>query len=567
MLSVIKKLICIILIVTMLPISGCMFVNDADGESPYEYSIVVDVYDSEATFDGLQSGWFAKVVRNKFNMELNIITPSDSPDLYDSRVAAGNLGDLIICDTTDGKLQSLVDSNLLYDMTDLIKDRDIMQYSEAIYALNNSLSQTGIYAIPSEVSKNSEATSNKMLAPDSAPYLRWDIYALAGYPDINAADDIVSALTKMKDTYSKTEDGTKTYGFSLCKDLDNNMMYEALKMAQFYGYSDNGYVLSQADGSNYQDILADGSIYIAMLRILNIANRNGLVDPESTNQNYETLYSKYQNGSVLFCSDPWLCTSAYNTIQNEDKGKGYMLAPVKNMSVYMDGYNKYGNQDVVIAIGKNADDPERLVDFIDWLYSPEGIRIQCAKSSGSTAGPEGLTWKMGTDGPHLTDFGVSVLLDGDADVSSNWGDGSFDNGVSALNYKPVSETELDDSGYYYYYYDLWDSVQDYDDTVLETSWKNYMLSDSIMDYLNDNNMVSTAADCKYLITDETTELITIRTQCSKIICDYSWKMIYAQSNSEFNQLLNELKVTAESLGYSQAVEYDMQNARLQAESQ
>ena len=43
---------------------------------PYEDFLTIDVYDSQANFQGIQSGWFAKVVKDKFNMELNIIAPN-----------------------------------------------------------------------------------------------------------------------------------------------------------------------------------------------------------------------------------------------------------------------------------------------------------------------------------------------------------------------------------------------------------------------------------------------------------------------------------------------------------
>ncbi len=37
--------------------------------------ITVDVYDGLANYMGIQNGWFGKVVKDKFNMELNIIAP------------------------------------------------------------------------------------------------------------------------------------------------------------------------------------------------------------------------------------------------------------------------------------------------------------------------------------------------------------------------------------------------------------------------------------------------------------------------------------------------------------
>ncbi len=48
----------------------------ASSESGYDETITIDVYNGLANYMGMQEGWFAKIVRDKFNMELNIIAPN-----------------------------------------------------------------------------------------------------------------------------------------------------------------------------------------------------------------------------------------------------------------------------------------------------------------------------------------------------------------------------------------------------------------------------------------------------------------------------------------------------------
>ena len=35
--------------------------------------LTIDVYDDAANYNGIQTGWFAKVIKDRFNIELNII--------------------------------------------------------------------------------------------------------------------------------------------------------------------------------------------------------------------------------------------------------------------------------------------------------------------------------------------------------------------------------------------------------------------------------------------------------------------------------------------------------------
>ena len=72
------------------------------GTKEYKNFITVDVYDEFANYQGIQSGWFAKEVRDRFNMELNIIAPNvtgGGDTLLESRSATGSLGDLILVKT------------------------------------------------------------------------------------------------------------------------------------------------------------------------------------------------------------------------------------------------------------------------------------------------------------------------------------------------------------------------------------------------------------------------------------------------------------------------------------
>ena len=79
--------------------------------------MTVEVFDSLASSQGLQkSGWFAKIVKDKFNIKLNIIAPnvSGGDTVFDTRSASGNLGDLVIVGTGNGRLNKLVKAKHLH---------------------------------------------------------------------------------------------------------------------------------------------------------------------------------------------------------------------------------------------------------------------------------------------------------------------------------------------------------------------------------------------------------------------------------------------------------------------
>ena len=539
--------------------------KETANECPYEEFIVVDVFDLTANYQGIQSGWFGEVVRKKFNMELNIIAPNMTRGgemLFDVRVAAGNLGDLIICKGTNGQLQYLVDAGLLCDMEGYLYDKNIMRYQDAIDNLNGSVRQTGIYAIPSQVSVNEPTVPSEGVEPAFGPYIRWDYYRELGYPELDTLEDLLPVLRQMQECHPVTEDGAKTYGFSFFREWDDNMMNVVKQPCCMYGYDEYGVVLAKADGSDYQSIIDDDSIYVRMLNFFFEANQMGLIDPESANQNYDQCFKKFKNGEVLFSPWPWLGKSALNTISNmEGQGKGFMFAPVKDLQIYSYGCYPYGNQDSIIAVGSQSADPARLVDFIDWLYSDEGIMMNGANLFGATAGPEGLTWEMREDGPYLTEFGIEALLNGgEAEMPEEYGGGTWESGTSTLNYKTVVQCEKSERGYYYYY-DLWDSVKALDVFPLAKDWKEKMGADNTMEYLQKNNMLLIAPGMLYTASVETAEQSAIRYQCKRAIQNYSWEMVFAPDRRRFEELLDEMQSAVKSYGYDVILEYDMVHAK------
>lgn len=554
-----KALLCAgLLLTSTLGLFGCSSGQTSQAKV-YEEPLVIDVFDSLANYQGMQSGWFAKLVKDKFNMELNIIAPNVSgggDTLYRTRAAAGNLGDLIICSGQNNNLQDLVTAGLVIDMQDYLKDAEIMKYEKAIRNLNGPVDSTAIYAIPSSVSFQSCTQPSESGDPTFGPYLRYDLYAALGYPSIKTLDDLLGVLAQMQALQPVSESGNPTYAFSFFKDWDGNMMNSAKQPACFYGYDEYGFVLAKADGSDYQDIMQDDSFYLRNLKMYFDANQLGLVDPASPNQNYNEMFDKYAAGDILYAPWPWLGQSAYNTLSNRTSGKGFMFVPIEDMQILLNGCNPYGDDTSIIAVGRNAKDPERLADFINWLYSPEGIYANSAQSVTGTAGPEGLTWEMTGDGPALTEVGVEALLRSDVKLPDSWGGGMWKDGISRINFTTVILTDTAPNGYPYRY-TQWDSYRQMDDTTLEKAWKNHMQADSTMDYLLQTGKYLVSPGCSYFSTTESNEISTIRNQCKRIIVDTSWAMVFAKDEETFYELQSTMQETVRSLGYEQVLLHDM----------
>lgn len=532
----------------------------ANSDGTYSDFITVDVFAGQANYQGLQSGWFAKVVKDKFNMELNIIAPNvagGGDTLFQTRSAAGDLGDLILTNADGGRLQNLVTAGLVMDMTDLLADAEnVHQYDTAIETVNELAGAEGIYAIPSEVSQSAPTEASESLEPTFGPYLRWDAYKAVGYPEIKDLDGLLDVLKQMQEAVPTSDSGKQTYALSFFKDWDGNMMNNAKQPTCFYGYDELGFVLAKADGSDYQDITASDSMYMKVLEFFYKANQMGLVDPESTTQNYDTMFAKYQDGQILFSFWPWLGQSAYNTANHKAEGKGFMLADIDNMQIFSYGCQPNGNAKHCIMIGSQAEDPQRLADFIDWLYSPEGVMT-------AEMGPEGLNWEVQDGQPVLTDFGKKALYGEEVAVPEEYGSGNWQDGVSALNFKAENYKDTNPELGVPYDYTLWDSVLAENNTALDLDWQEHMGATTTMEFLENNNKIMVAPGSGFAAPEEDSQITTLRGQCKATIVDTSWQMIFASSDEEFTSLQQQMQDTLEGLDYQTVLDYDMDLAHQQ----
>lgn len=539
--------------------------SSSSNNSPYAETITVDVFDSQANYQGTQPGWFAKIVKDRFNMELNFISPNvagGGDTLYQTRSANGNLGDLIITNLDKSRLKDLVTAGLVMDMTDYIGNcENLQQYQEAIKQASALAEQDGIWAVPSEISSNPATEPCEALEATNAPSLRWDLYGKVGYPKINTLDDLLTVLKDMQDNAEVTSTGKQPYALSLFRDWDGDMLQNAEGITGLYGYKGMGFCMEKVDGSDIQSLIDNDGIYVKALQFLFDANQMGILDPESTTQNFDNVKAKYKDGAILYSLWPWLGAGDYNLSENTEQGKGFQTAIIEDMQCLSYGSMPLGKMEVGVMVGSQAKDPQRLVDFIDWLYSPEGIQMAAASNC---CGPEGLTWEMKDGKPALTDFGVQAFVDKTKNlpVPEEWGGGTWEEGASYLNLKPVGVVDADPNTGVCYNYQRWEDYQNRIATKLTEDWSAH--NDNALtgiERLQSTNHLLVIPGTNYATPEYSTDILTIKEQCKQSIVEYSWKMVFASDQAAFDGYLKEMQDTVIGLGYNDVLAVDEQNCK------
>ena len=551
----------------MMSLSACGGSGSTTAAEKDDNSLMtVEVFDGLANYQGEQKGWFAKIIKDKFNIKLNIVAPNvagGGNTLFDTRAAAGNLGDIVIYGYDTGKGAKLVKSGLIEDMTPYLKGmKYINKYKDATDYVNEQIGQkSGVWGVPASVVDTlTPDQPSEGLEPTFGPYLRWDLYKEIGYLEIDTLEDLIPVLKQMQDKAREESGSDDIYAMSLFKDWDGNMMNNAKQPTCFYGFDEVGFVLAKGDGSDFESITKEGGIYERVIKFFNAANRAGIVDPESTTQNYDTMNSKYKNGKVLFSFWPWLGQAAYNTNANKAEGKGFMLAPLKDMKIFSYGAAPRGDK-TMIALGSKAKNKQRLVKFINWLYSPEGVYASSNQTGGS-AGPKGLNWEIKDGKPVLTEFGSAVLSGESKNVPEEWGGGSYSDGISALNFTTVTVNDIDPDTGYTYNPVMWPSeIEKANQNPLNKDWQEHMGASTTMEYLENNDMLLVGAGSSYVQPEENSQISTLRGSIKTEIVNSSWKASFASSESECEKIFSEMIKTVNGLDIDSVLKVDMKNAK------
>lgn len=524
----------------------------------------IDVFTMLGNYAGEQQGWFAKIVKDKFNMEINLIASNveGGDTKFATMMASGDLGDIVIFgNDADNKWHDALKGGFLLDWT---KEGLLDKYGKDIAAnfgkaieknKVNFGNGTSVYGLGHEAANMPTGPSEGIDMVYHSD-LRWDLYEKIGKPEINSLEDLLVVLKKMQEIEPKTETGKPTYGFSMWADWDGNMMMNTKVMAALFGldegdgYNNGGFILVSPDEEKYEEILDPNGMYIRTLKLYNKANQMGLVDPDSISQKFEDVSNKYRDGQVLFCWFPWL-DSMYNTPERQAEGKGFKFVPIKGEKIVSYGYNQYGGNRV-IAIGSHAEKPERIMEFINWLYTPEGIMT-------NFNGPRGLTWDMKDGKPYLTEFGKKALPNNPVDVPADFGGGTFKDGQNQMNFENVKRTSINPETNEPYDYSLWTSVLQDNPTKLTENWRNAMGALTTKEYLEKNNMIAVKQPVFTGKAPETMPdaLMQKQGQVATVIKEYSWRMVFAKNDTQFNQLMDEMVKKAKGLGYDEVVKWNV----------
>ena len=513
--------------------------------------LTIDVYDDAANYNGIQTGWFAKVIKDRFNIELNIIASQVVGNtIYATRSEEGNLGDIIVVDKA--KFPEIVEAGLARDISDKLPAcENIMQFKTQIDVYNKGLTgEDGkYYGIPTEMTDTAPDT----LTDDviySSPMLRWDLYKEIGAPKLENLDDLLAALEKIHEIHPTNDDGDPAYPFTLWADWDGNDnmigIANVVQLTTWYGEKLKGSAMLKPDYT-FSPLYDRANAYYTITKFLNKAYQKGLVDPDSGTQNWDNVSAKLSSGRADVMWYSWQ-VGFWNSVDRLNAGNAFIFIPVGDQNYYADADRYYGSDRMFgIGAGVEGEKYDRIMAFLDWYASPEGVTFQ-------HDGIEGLNYIV--ENGKFVPYKDNALMD-NLPVPDEFGGGGYSDGNNAINQWIVSAICVNPITGERFAQKYWQSYKDMTMTEMKKEWQAMFDAEDSVDWMKKNGKLLASPSVDFTPAADNNDIIALRSEINAKLCEYTWNLIMScDTDDAFEAMWDEMVAELDGLGYNDLFEYD-----------
>ena len=542
-----KKMLALLLTATML-LSMCAFSTAMAEEKPL---MTIDIYDEAANYHGIQTGWFAKVIKDRFNLELNIIAPQVAgSSIYATRAAEGNLGDLIIMDKNTFK--ECVGAGLIKDIGDKLPElENLKPYKLQIDTFNTNLGAAeGVYyGIPDQMTDTSPVSLTAEMVY-SSPQVRWDLYKAAGSPKVENLDGLLDLLAKIHEIHPTNDAGDPAYPISLWPDWDNNDNMSGpanvVQLTTWYGDKVKGAAILKHDNT-FTKITDKTAGYYTITKFINKAYQMGLVDPESFEQDWNSVCSKISAGQIDLIWYNWEI-GFWNSQERMNNGTAFQVIPLEDGLFYGDADSYYGSTRAW-GVGSKVEGEkyDRVMELIDWLASPEGLVYQ-------HCGIEGFTYEVNEKGKY-NQINDNALMD-NLPVPEEFGGGGYQDGNNAINQWLCASICTNPATGETYDVKFWETYIEKNMTDMKREWMAHFDAENSVDWMKKNGKLLASPNVSVALEVDTNDITLIRNDINKVLCKYTWQMFAAETDEDFEALWDKMDKEMEGLDYNTLYEFD-----------
>ncbi|MCR4651961.1 MAG: extracellular solute-binding protein [Lachnospiraceae bacterium] len=351
--------------------------NKSETEGNWEkYSDSDITLDWYVNFSWFVQGWgenlVSRAITDETGVNINFITPvGDESDKMDALIASDSLPDLITLGWWQPQINEMIEGDMVYALNDLADKYDPYFYEVADKNVVEWYTQEdgNIYCYP-----NSSYTPDDLEEHDNIPsnqtfLVRKDIYEALGSPDMSTPEGFSQAVRKAKEMYP-TVNGEPLIPIGAHP-------FDSTGCVSFDQYLQNFLAIPWEKDGMYYDRYTDPE-YIKWLKMFRKLGKDGYLTTDIFVDNRTQMSEKIANGRY-FCM-------IYQRTDLADQQKILYERDPNSIYIAVDGPKNANGDDPVLPsngitgwtvtlISKNCKDPERAIAFLDYMISERGQEL------------------------------------------------------------------------------------------------------------------------------------------------------------------------------------------------
>ena len=171
-------------------------------------------------------------------------------------------------------------------------------------------------------------------------------------------------------------------------------------------------------------------------------------------------------------------------------------------------------------------------------------------------GLEGLNYTVNEDGTFtkLHDDALALNLE----VPEEYGGGGYSDGNNAINQWIGASICVNPNNGERFPMKFWKSYKEWEREADKTKaeWQEQFGAENPVDYMKKNGKLLASPSVGFAAPEDTLDIQNIRTNVNKQLCNYTWLMIFAESDEDFDFLWDEMVEKMNGFGYEELYEYD-----------
>lgn len=463
-----------------------------------------------------------------------------SADKLNAILASGDLPDVMFFGATKCDVNAIIESGFLMDLTNYMDQLPAVQNNEEIATAINFEKQfitpaggEGLYLLPTKVG----ALQSKLNTGGCALMLNWELYEQIGAPEITCLEDTIDVFKQMQAAWPMSETGIKTYAMHLYSSADKGLFAAASNVLSISGYGKDQlpyFLASNFVTEEYEYILEDDGIYKYALKYYNTLYKEGLLDPDSITYDRATVMKIVEEGSTLA---GWPCVPAYEK-------QNFFPVYYEGMEIpNSTGYAPYGSNNY-IGISSKCKNVETALALLNMFADPD----QCLLIK---TGPEGELWEFDASGvPVLTEKGTAYFVNGEqVEIKGE----TFVN----FNTPLIVNTGVNTSYGKQYSAGGWpENLAAANSSETANKWKAFYGVEDLKTLLGeDYGTPDFDENVDKFVEAPSDEQQLLFAAAQDIIIAASWKMVYAETEAEFEKIWDDAVAECEALGIKELVEW------------